>query len=249
MDSSKKFHENSDIRDFQFMNNVNILNNEDYGILNLQLERVKTKISRNSKLIANLFHLNVPNHTGYVDLRDIKSGFELRGYYQSLRYYDHIIQDGESINWMLNFESDLFKNLKNKLTQNDFIAVHIRGGDYLKDPQIYQRLDTSYFSKSLYYLALKLGNLPIVVFTDDSDYAHVVLRDFNKMEIIEQENLRASEAMILISLARGVVISNSSFSYWAAMINQHQDIVAPEKWYMNKKYDLNLYPKKWTVIN
>jgi len=52
-----------------------------------------------------------------------------------------------------------------------------------------------------------------------------------------------------MSLAHGIVISNSTFSYWAAMINQGQNIIAPSNWYKTKTVDTYMYPLKWKLID
>jgi len=244
-----KFHNKSDIRDFKFTSNVKgSVNNKDskYDFFS---DRIITKLSQKSKPIANYFHLNVPAHPGYIDLTKVKPGFELRGYYQTFRYYEDVVRNFGIPDWNLKFESRQFKEIKQQFKLGKFIAAHVRGGDYLKKQNIYHRLDSVYYSNSLQYLQNSLGSLPVVVFTDDFNYCKKLLKDFKKIEIIEHKDLRASEVMVLMSLAHGIVISNSTFSYWAAMINQGQNIIAPSNWYKTKTVDTYMYPLKWKLID
>ena len=244
-----KFHNESDIRDFKFTSNVKgSINNRDskYDFFS---DRIITKLSQKSKPIANYFYLNVPANPGYIDLTKVKPGFELRGYYQTFRYYEDFVRNFGVPDWNLNFESQQYKELKQQLELRKFIAVHVRGGDYLKKQNIYHRLDTVYYSNSLQNLQNSLGDLPVVVFTDDFNYFKKLLKDFKKIEIIEQKDLRASEVMVLMSLANGIVISNSTFSYWAAIINSGESIIAPSKWYKDKTVDTYMYPLKWKLID
>lgn len=244
-----KFHNKSDVRDFKFINDIKGSVNKSDNRYDFFLDRIKTKLSKKSKLIANYYHLSVPTHPGYVDLTKVKPGFELRGYYQTFRYYEDFVKNFGVPDWNLNFESQQYKELKQQLELRKFIAVHVRGGDYLKKQNIYHRLDTVYYSNSLQNLKNSLGNLPVVVFTDDFNYCKKLLKDFEKIEIIEQKDLRASEVMVLMSLANGIVISNSTFSYWAATVNSGESIIAPSKWYKDKTVDTYMYPLKWKLID
>jgi hypothetical protein len=150
--------------------------------------------------------------------------------------------------WKLSFESTRFLEIKNILAAEPFIAMHIRGGDYLRTSSVYHKLDIRYFEDSLMSLRNELGGIRTFVFTDDYDYARKILKEIPGLEFLDQKGLRASEAMILISMAAGIVISNSTFSYWAAIINSSRFIIAPRYWFLNTKVDDNLYPPHWKLI-
>ena len=242
----------SDIRDFIFLKDIPIKTIQNSSELNFNLERIKTKIASKFKIIAKHFAINSPNSSGFIEFEDFKSGIELRGYYQSYKYFDNISRRFGTIDWSLGTESNSFLKLKSILNNSSFIAIHIRGTDYLKKANIYHKLDSEYYSNSLrlikHELQYEFKNIKFYVFSDDIKYAKSVLKDLPELEFIDQEGLRASEAMVLMSLAKGIVIANSTFSYWAAMINAGNHIIAPKFWYTNNLVDKNLYPPRWTLI-
>ena len=90
--------------------------------------------------------------------------------------------------------------------------------------------------------------VPYSTSDDDAEYARSIFSSDIGFEFLNQKGLRASEAMILMSSAKGIITANSTFSYWAAMINAGNHIYAPKFWYTNTEADGNLYPPHWKIV-
>ena len=102
--------------------------------------------------------------------------------------------------------------------------------------------------ESLKDLKEKFGDIRVLVFSDDPEYARDIFSSDARFEFLNQDGLRASEAMLLMSSAKGIITANSTFSYWAAMINAGNHIYAPKFWYANTDADGNLYPPHWKIV-
>jgi hypothetical protein len=238
----------SDIRDFRFLKEAAIINTFDSGELNFKLERLKTKISEKSQTAANLFSLYVPNNPGFIEFSNLKPGVELRGYFQTYKYFQNVLENDNVQDWSLKNVSRHYLESRSHLDSAPFIAIHVRGGDYLNKAHIHHKLEKEYYFESLKYLQGELGDIKLLVFSDDVDYARYLLNSDIEFEFINQHGLRASEAMILMSLGKGIITANSTFSYWAAMINAGNQICAPKFWYTNTVANEYLYPQHWKLI-
>ena len=238
----------SDIRDFRFLKDTPIITKVESGKIHFGLERVKTKIAGKSQVVSKFFGLKVPSNPGFIEIDDLKPGAELRGYFQSYKYFENIKKNNEIRNWSLNNESQLFLETKRQLDSAPFIAIHVRGGDYLDKSNIYHKLESKYYLESLRDFRKKYGAIKVLVFSDDPEYARNIFSSDIGFEFLNQKGLRASEAMILMSSAKGIITANSTFSYWAAMINAGNHIYAPKFWYTNTEADGNLYPPHWKIV-
>ena len=238
----------SDIRDFRFFREVAIIDTIKSGEMNFKLERLKTKIAGKSQAAANLFALYVPNNPGFIEFTHFKPGVELRGYFQTYKYFENVNENPNLRDWSLIDESQLYLETRRELDSAPFIAIHVRGGDYLNKTNIYHKLEKEYYFESLKYLRGKVGDITVRVFSDDAEYARNLFDSDTGFEFLNQDGLRASEAMILMSSAKGIITANSTFSYWAAMINGGYHICATKFWYANTAADVNLYPPHWKII-
>ena len=89
------------------------------------------------------------------------------------------------------------------------------------------------------------------IFTDSPQ---LVLEEFgylkDKVEIVTPpSNSDPIESLLLLSMASEIMISNSTFSWWAAQIaNENTKIYAPSKWFESENDPKDLIPEHWPKI-
>lgn len=240
-------HRFSDIRNFKFFSPERVITSETNGKIFLPFERIKNKLVLEISILSKLFLINHPKNPGYFDFTGMSTGVELRGYYQSYSYFENIEAKSGKLSWELTNFSGEYLKLLTVLKEEPFIAVHVRGGDYRQKRNIYHELATDYYSLAISELRKKKNITKVIVFTDDLHYARELFRGF-KFIFQDQSGLNASESMILMAMAEGIVIANSTFSYWSAVINGTNEIIAPSLWYKNRKIEKDFYPKNWSII-
>jgi hypothetical protein len=239
------YHQKSDIRDFKFTNDEACVHGKE---LNLLIEKSKTSLAHLSPTAARILKLNLKTTNSPEDIKKILSGYELRGYYQTPLFYLNYQENYKTIAWDLNLTSIKYETTRKKLTSQNFIALHVRGADYLKFHNVYSQLSLDYYIKSLDVIQSSIGELPIYVFTDDFSYASKLLTSIKGLEFQDTNGMRASEVLKLMSFSKARVISNSTFSYWAAIASMNKLTIAPRDWYVNKTVSADFYPKDWIVI-
>ena len=139
----------------------------------------------------------------------------LHGYFQSLKYFE-------------NYTEDFIKKLSLPEVNTSFIkkknvAFHIRRGDYLKFP-IHYICNTEYFKDRF----REFAGYQINVFTDSPD---IVLKEFENEEFNLIETSSELNDLTMMSKHDNIVCSNSSFSWWAALLGKMNKVIVPDKWF------------------
>ena len=178
----------------------------------------------------------------------------LLGYFQRREYVDSIAT--ELLQALKH--SNQFGTLISAPSKNE-VAVHIRYGDYLTSPEtkkFHGLTAMSYYVNAVNYLLSIRSFDRVVIYSDDPSKAFSDFTlAFGSNEIPVVLNVRSGEVEELASMtsSKGLVISNSTFSWWAAWIGtQLHDctVVAPRPWFATPSdADDNLLPKGWTVLD
>ena len=146
------------------------------------------------------------------------------------------------------------EEIKSQLQKYDFLkyqttSIHVRRGDYLKFSQIHTVQNESYFKKALDITKNKTEKY--IVFSDDIEWCKKIFINDNFIFI---ENEKDYIEIYLMSLCNNNIISNSSFSWWAAWMNPNDNklIISPKNWFGIEKYgdlsDNDIIPNEWIKI-
>jgi len=244
-------HSNSSISEFQFYKPDSEFGYKHKNLLHLYSDRLATIAARKIPIIARIGRINAPRSAGYEDFTKVKPGVQLRGYYQAPQYFARLVNSGEitKSSFDLNKPSESFNSLRNQVPSQGFLAVHVRGGDYLKKNSSYVQLTSEYYKKAFSIVSETCGSLPVWVFTDDVDYAKQMLSLFSDLFYVDGKSTTAAEELKLMSMAKGIVCANSTFSYWASVISDSASlIVAPNSWIKAHEQPRDFFPKGWKLI-
>lgn len=171
----------------------------------------------------------------------------LVGYFQSEKYFkkyrNHIL-DYFSIT---NEEKSYIIKKYGNLLVDDITSIHIRRGDYIKLTQHHPPCTMKYYNKAMSKMPI---NTKYLVFSDDIAWCKEMFKGKN-FTFIEGENDVID--LHLMSLCNNNIIANSSFSWWAAWLNQNENkiITIPSKWFGPAKGDIptaDIYPDGWIKI-
>lgn len=148
-------------------------------------------------------------------------GVDLLGYYQTEKYFKHI---EDEIRKDFSFDQELLDTCKGFIG-GDTISLHIRRGDYVVNPN-HPTQTMEYYEKAL----SKLPELPVIVFSDDSEWCKQQKLFDNDRFMIAEGNTSDCD-LCLMSLCKYHIIANSSFSWWGAWLANSKQVIAPKNWF------------------
>ena len=177
------------------------------------------------------------------------------GYWQSYQYFDScrdvILKEFTfpkiSMEDKLNFE--LNERLKN---EENSVGIHIRRGDYLKNWKYRGLCGIDYYQKAIAYILEHIKSPKFFLFSDDIDWVKEnispLLKGYDVTFVNWNHSINSYKDMQLMAMCKNLIIANSSFSWWAAYLNQNNPIVvAPEKW-INSFVDFRIQYKDWITF-
>ncbi len=179
----------------------------------------------------------------------IRSNAVLYGFWQGEQFFkdvsDKVKGDFSFIN-----TSERTQELSRFMADESSIAVHIRRGDYLKNPKYLNLADTHYYHNAMTIINERFANPHFYVFSDDITWCQKCGLFNGKTTYVDHnDGAHAYEDMYLMSQARAVITANSSFSWWGGYLGNHEFVIRPEKYLTNwsDEQDKRLYPKEWIV--
>lgn len=133
------------------------------------------------------------------------------------------------------------------------VSLHIRRGDYLKHKNYRGLCGIDYYTAAVEYVKKKYGpDVKFAVFSNDMAWCeeHILpLLDGRYIQVHWNTGMDSYKDLRLMSACRVNIIANSSFSWWAAYLNEHPDkeVIAPRIWTnIPVKFDRQM--PSWTLF-
>ncbi len=187
-------------------------------------------------------HSIEPHYHYWDGIKKITDNCYLDGYWQSEKYFkniDDIIRKA----FTLKEESIHFNRMEKSICGTESVSVHIRRGDYINNAKtklVHSVCSDNYYDKAINYLQLNKNNLYFYFFSDDPDWINKRYGNKkNNIIVSGNKDLTHADELILMTKCKHNIISNSSFSWWAAWLNNNDSeiIIAPKKWFANSRFD------------
>lgn len=136
------------------------------------------------------------------------------------------------------------------------VSLHIRRGDYINNPAtagIYEQVSLGYYRTCVERFAQQHDGAQVYVFSNDLDWCRRELQLRLPTRYIDHtDQQHAYEDLVMMSHACCNVIANSTFSWWAAYLNDRPDQMtfAPTRWFRPGTLDgTHLYRSTWQQID
>lgn len=184
---------------------------------------------------------------------NLPDGTYLLGHWQSEKYFEDcrgtIISD-------FTYKEKLSKGsqqILSKIQGSDSVSLHIRRGDYIKDPvaaKVLGTLPLTYYIRALQMMQEKNRNMSVFLFSDDPEWVRENVQ-ITAAEVIYVTTGSACEDLELMRSCKSHVIANSSFSWWGAWLNtdKSKKVIAPKSWFADAEFSADdIVPESWTRL-
>ena len=188
---------------------------------------------------------------GYPSLEQLLSYDKafLDGYWQDFAYSASI---ETKLREELTFKEPLEgknREIADEMTTCNAVSIHVRLNDYLSVP-MYQIQPKEYFTRAVEYISERVENPVFYCFSDDMDWCREAFKDKNVTFVDWNTGADSYRDMQLMSLCRHNIVTNSTFSIWAAWLNAHPDkiVVRPAHYFSEGHREHEFaWPPEWII--
>lgn len=245
-------HERSDITDFELIAQIRPTSLV-HNLASKLLSSDPRRLGRFDTFARRNLSLHISREIGFdSELQSLRGSNTLIGYFQTFRFFTSPVLDDSDRKLTLVRTTNWFDSNRDLLVAQNPIVVHVRRGDYRNDAHsAIGVLNKEYYLRAIAeFQGLKAQGREIWVFSDSiSDVKEEFGQAGKDFRFVSTPpEVSAAEIMVLMSMASSIVISNSTYSYWAALSGNVSEVVCPEKWFRVGKDPSQLLPPTWTRI-
>lgn len=212
------------------------------------------KIKFLSNFLRNMQVINEEKNFSYSEIKIQKKNILLNGYWQTYK---------SAMSSLSHIKNSIFLNISltpgyqkylNDIKNTNSLSIHIRRGDYVTNVfanKFHGLLPKDFFFQGISLIKKKYPNIKIFFFSDDIEWCKNNFSEFDAT-YISSENINKSDLieLYLMSHCKNFIISNSSFSWWGAMLSDHDSkiVVAPKNWLSTPIDISDLLPNNWIKL-
>lgn len=195
----------------------------------------------------------IPHHFEDVLISDTTRNWDIGGYFQTEKYWDHCRDLVFSYLELKDEYNELIEKKYGEILSLNTCALHVRRGDYLNFPNHHPVCDNSYYSKAI---SMFSDDTIFVIFSNDMEFCK---RNFIGERFVffeDGDRTTGGDPIIehnVMSRCKNIITANSSFSLWASILNKNQNkkIISPKNWFgpaLSGHQLQDMYPKNTIII-
>jgi len=221
------------LRDF-CKHRIEVRENDYFNNFLSLIDRLQSKSDILYKIVRVVFGIHKTDLPSESFSSDLKKPKIVRGYFQSpelvteclYMYFDELHKFTTDL-----LNASTFKNVIN----DDSIVLHIRRGDFLSNAEKVGLLTLEYFNQQIE------SALRPIIFTDADENDLEISEFFKGSRIFGAKSVDTWTTFALMTSAKKLVTSNSTFSWWAGFLaaNRGAVVVAPSPWTKTPIYGQN----------
>jgi hypothetical protein len=187
-------------------------------------------------------------------IESVIPGTTIAGYFQSPKYFESIsdkLQTLLSSARLLPHEQAYLDAVE----REPRTSMHVRRGDYLKAKtnEVHGLAEPAYFARAMALYSRLHPEARYRMYTDSPELASEVTAR-GPVELAPPDGeLRPIAGMLAMAAADGIIISNSSYSWWAGWLISSRDpqatVIAPRPWFRSGESASDLLRPHWPTLD
>jgi hypothetical protein len=192
------------------------------------------------RTLRYLYQLNPRHHFIGLDEKvpttfKEKDEYYFQAYWQDYKYYDwlrHNIPPFSIKSKSFPKKLTEFKNMIKDTPQS--VSLHVRRGDYFKPRFVgtFGVCTEAYYQMAINRIKEQVEDARFFVFSDDLEWVKEHIELDKDTVLIPNYDISQFSYIELMSFCKHHIISNSSFSWWGAVLNTDDNaiVISPKKW-------------------
>ena len=186
-----------------------------------------------------------------------EGSIDFYGYFQSEKYFKHAEQEVRSAfsfadSCIRECASESVESSRSSSDTGKVVTIHVRRGDYLKLPLNFP-FSAVYYERAMEHITQSLGGkCHFIVVSDDIPWCKSFFPSMNRFGTFTySEGTSMAQDLAFIRASDHCIISNSSFSWWGAWLNESPGkiVTMPDPWFGPKgPKGHDLYVEGWKII-
>jgi hypothetical protein len=181
-----------------------------------------------------------------------KKGNFLVGYFQSYRFLEDSKRKEEFRSITCNSGNPFYLKILESVKSEPSIMIHVRLGDYVLE-KCFGVLGDEYFRRALNEIKGRDLNSRLLMFSDEPEKAIRFFPDTvrERLKLIPSESLTPAETLDIMKNCNKFIISNSTFSWWAAYLSKSvtSGVIYPIPWFTGMNTPDQLIPESWIGVS
>ena len=154
----------------------------------------------------------------YREIPNIQGDIIFEGYFQCEKYFEDY---SEAVRKLFNIYPSVSKN-----SSEHKVAIHVRRGDYLKNPLFHTILQKDYYEKGKNIIESKIIDPDYIYFSEDTQW----VKETFKTDAVVCGMSDIEEFQLMMN-CNHFILANSSFSWWASWFAKSTTTIAPSQWF------------------
>jgi hypothetical protein len=180
----------------------------------------------------------------------------LDGYWQSEKYFKPVEAEIRNDFSFSAFQIASNEELKKHILSCNSVCLNVRRGDFVNhegSSSHHGFTGLDYYNKGFEVIRSKINDPHYYIFSDDIEWCRANITPGTETTFVGHEvaGKKFADYLQLMTNCKHFLIPNSSFAWWAAWLNTHEQkvVITPKKWFNDPSIKTNdLIPSDWIRI-